>query len=88
MAEYIDRDALLESLPVAWDSAVDAIKSAPAADVVPVVRCKDCTKFRGTGKYYNGVPYGACYHWDYEPGASPNEVDGDDFCSCGTPKEG
>lgn len=37
MAEYIDREALLESLPVAWDSAVNAIKSAPAADVAPVV---------------------------------------------------
>ena len=37
MAEYIDREALLESLPFAWDSAVNAIKSAPAADVVPAV---------------------------------------------------
>ena len=37
MAEYIDREALLKSLPVAWDSAVNAIKMQPAADVAPVV---------------------------------------------------
>lgn len=37
MAEYIDREVLLESLPVAWDSAVTAIQNAPAADVAPMV---------------------------------------------------
>lgn len=52
-------------------------------DAVPVVRCKDCAKFEQKGKYYNGTPFGYCYHWDYEAGLSPNEVDGDDFCSYG-----
>ena len=37
MTEYIDRETLLESLPVAWDTAVNAIKNAPAADVAPVM---------------------------------------------------
>lgn len=46
MAEYIEREAAIESLPVAWDSAVNAIRNMPAADVVSVVRCKDCRYFK------------------------------------------
>ena len=52
-----------------------------------VVRCKGCTNFEEqyrivgeAGKVYCG---GYCYHWDYEQGMSPNQVDGDDFCSYG-----
>lgn len=37
MAEYIEREAAIESLPVAYDSAINAIRSVPAADVAPVV---------------------------------------------------
>lgn len=37
MAEYIEREAAIAALPVAWDSAVDALRNAPAADVAPVV---------------------------------------------------
>lgn len=37
MAEYIEREAAIESLPVAWDSAINAIRNAPSADVAPVV---------------------------------------------------
>lgn len=48
MAEYIDREAAIKA--VNWQSAITmtraamtyAIKSIPAADVVEVVRCKDC----------------------------------------------
>jgi hypothetical protein len=36
MAEYIEREAAIESLPVAWDSAIYALRNVPAADVVPV----------------------------------------------------
>lgn len=47
MAEYIEREAAIESLPVAWDSAINALRNAPSADVEPVVhgrwRCHgDC----------------------------------------------
>lgn len=59
MAEYIEREALLErmatDLGVLWESwgerehyvdgfelAMYFAESAPAADVVEVVRCKDC----------------------------------------------
>lgn len=31
MAEYIEREAAIAALPVAWDSAVDALRYAPAA---------------------------------------------------------
>ena len=37
MAEYIEREAAIASLPVAWDSAVNALQNMPAADVAPVV---------------------------------------------------
>ena len=59
-------------------------------NAVPVVRCRDCASFEEIGKYTTnngGTPFGYCYHWQYEPGMSPNEVDGDDFCSYGEKKE-
>ena len=37
MAEYIEREAAIESLPVAWDSAINALRNATSADVAPVV---------------------------------------------------
>lgn len=46
MAEYIQKEPLLEHAE--YDNnyrliiPVEAIKAAPVADVVPVVRCKDC----------------------------------------------
>ena len=33
-----------------YDEAVDAVEDAPAADVVPVVRCKDCKHSRPINK--------------------------------------
>ena len=52
MAEYIEREALLEDLQAAVEnggmggmvaSALERyVKRAPAADVVEVVRCEDC----------------------------------------------
>lgn len=66
---------------------IDRINEQPAADVVEVVRCEDCTKFKQNGKYYSGMPFGYCYHWYYEPCSHPNEVDGDDYCSYGERKE-
>lgn len=37
MAEYIDRDLAIEFLPVAYDSAINALRNVPTADVAPVV---------------------------------------------------
>lgn len=84
IAQYMDEDELLHhSRPLAL-----AYLALTRDASVPVVRCKDCTKFEQNGKYYNGRPFGYCCHWDYEQGSSPNEVDGDDFCSYGARREG
>ena len=56
-----------------------SIGIAPTVDAVEVVRCKDC----GFYEAHRNCQYGYCWHWDYEAGESPNEVDGDDFCSYG-----
>lgn len=69
------------------DDTLDYIDSAPAADVAPVVRCKDC-------KYYcqekiNGV---ICRHpaldFDTECFDHWINTNPDDFCSQGKRKEG
>ena len=65
MAEYIDRTALgigyadpkvfiNPAHADGWNTAIQIINEAPAADVAPVVRCKDCI--------YKGYPneYGVC----------------------------
>ena len=86
----IDADEAIINFGFEWDDIsptreefVAFLKKQPIIDAVEVVRCKDCTKFKQTGKYYNGTPYGYCYHLYYEPGSSPNELDGDDYCSYG-----
>lgn len=46
MAEYIDRDKAIDACFDGWDNSAhdcaDNIRSIPAADVRPVVRCRDC----------------------------------------------
>lgn len=48
MAEYIDREEALLKLMQdgCLASSIESIKNVPAADVAPVVRCKDCKHFR------------------------------------------
>lgn len=52
------------------DNAIRLIKSLPAADVAPVVRCRDCVK-RGTGE----CPMEQDYPWI--------STESDAFCSQG-----
>lgn len=77
MTEYIDREKLLKNVEMKgrWGfsgtAIYQAIKDAPAADVVEVVRCKDCVCRSGSSTVVHhctlsGIP-----------------VDGDDFCSYG-----
>lgn len=93
MAEYIERSKIFSvwrsmPAPASVTSLSAAIHQTPA---IEIVRCKDCAAFEEkyrtvgeeTGTVYCG---GYCYHWDYEPGMSPNQVDGDDFCSRGERK--
>ena len=52
MAEYIEREKLpqkkergfflVDDFNAGWNACLNNIKSIPAADVVEVVRCKDC----------------------------------------------
>lgn len=72
------------------ENIVMMINQADTVDAVPVVRCRECALFEeiGTRPGNEGAPFGYCYHWDYEQGMSPNQVDGNDFCSYGEPKEG
>ncbi len=49
MIEYIEREAAIKSLPVAWNSAINALQNVPAADVVPA--------YRG---YKSGMTRGEC----------------------------
>ena len=70
MAEYIEKKDLLKVLPpkcnmgdmyaTAYNTCLNTIenliKESPTADVVPVVRCKDCKHFR----LYNGFKRGEC----------------------------
>lgn len=84
MTEYIEREAALASVrpdnPMDEQAAVTiatakklvrkALKNAPAADVVPVVRCRDCRK--------RGLP--ECPMETGEPGINSNE---DGFCHRG-----
>lgn len=102
MAEYIKREAALaiceeeyrEQLrilnyagdSVAWNIG-HAIKELPAADVAPVVRCRDC-------KYYKTSellpPHKFCFrlrHPTENRSVGYNFAD-DDFCGHGERKEG
>ena len=87
MAEYIDRVAAVKSVlrmrrpenSVAQNRMLSIIQidmlKLPAADVVPVVRCKDCKYNVGTKKCLNPDSFFAV----------PKD---DDFCSYGERKEG
>lgn len=84
MAEYIEREALMRNLkqfaPEQLTPLIESlIQKQPAADVVEVVRCKDCKYWQDNN---GGYPHEEC-KW------SENETpDLDDFCSYGERKEG
>lgn len=87
MAEYIEREALDKKLTAAavndenkncntWSNAIGVLYTLPAADVAPVVRCKDC-------KHHYGCNVHFCARLDI---ACPD--DSDFFCSYGERKDG
>lgn len=89
MAEYIDREEYCEKHCRCSNEYCDkescSIWKAPAADVVPVVRCKDCKHFR---EY---ITVGTVCT-KYVKSLSGREVGlratgKDDFCSYGERKE-
>ena len=67
--EYIEREKLNDMLEdfCVNESFYDALQTIPAADVVPVVRCKDCKYLEISGCYgecgkgYLGIVRPDCY---------------------------
>ena len=82
MTEYIDREEINEAMKEVCDDPscpmyvaaeiAQIIDCAPAADVVPVVRCKECTHLYGAMCVVCGL--------------LPRKPD--DFCSYGERKDG
>lgn len=79
MSRYIERDKLISNLKdlpeqerIEYMGIYDYIRSQPTADVVEVVRCKDCTEW-DKDEY-------ECSHW--------YGFREDDYCSYGERKDG
>lgn len=98
MAEYIDREALRKILENWRDAHADVddeegcglledviweVDAQPAADVAPVVRCKDCEHWDDDPDTYGADcgPKGKCMK-------SFETMCADDFCSRGERKDG
>ena len=91
MTEYIDKNAtvgILEAMSRSADcecikkrleKAAKRVSAIPTADVVPVVRCKDCDYLVNATVNANG--FLICNISDMD--ITPN-----DYCSYGEPKEG
>ena len=78
MAEYIEREVALRTAHIMRpeDKCLEAaIANIPAADVAPVVRCKDCEHYSGSSGVCN-------LHLRFSI-----EVKPDDFCSAGERRE-
>lgn len=80
MAEYIKREAADKALTISaandkdknrriWAKAICVLHDLPAADVAPVVRCKECANFRQN-------PHGVCWCDEYGGAITP-----EDYCS-------
>lgn len=93
MSDYISRQAAIEAVDectklkitddfytVYTEEMKDVIADIPAADVVEVVRCKDCKHYKRNipcvGGHYNG-----CDEWIDE--GNPITVYDNDYCSYG-----
>ena len=70
----------LDNCAAGVNAAIREVASFPAADVAPVVRCKDC---KSSCKDGNGR---TCEGYWYELSEFAVPVKDDDFCSYGEPK--
>ena len=107
MAEYIEREAALarvrpdDPIDERWAVTVATAKrlirhdltAAPAADVAPVVRCKDCERAEryeridGTAGYYCGHPQNIFTYGERWDRVFTPVKEADDFCSYGARKD-
>lgn len=80
MKKYIDLDAVIDKLENEWgyQGMREELYNLPTADVVEVVRCKDCKYWQDNN---NGYPHEEC-RWGKD-----ETPDKDDFCSYGERKE-
>lgn len=95
MAEYIDRQSLEKALTVAavngkdrdrriWAKAICVLRDMATAEVVPVVRCKDCMHYLIVDEFEGGKRY-MCKVNQF----SYINSDGDmHYCSYGERKDG
>lgn len=92
MAEYIDRNALIEALDAAEkrqgmgmivaQTLKQYVKRVPAADVAPVVRCKECKySYKSWLSDMTGEIW--CTFWQKTQGKAWIMMHFDDFCSHG-----
>lgn len=94
MAEYIDREAVLKKMQN-WNTKerlINCVEDAPAADVVEVVRCKDCKFFmQYPEKCADTVEHadGECWRkYFYSYNAQFSACEYNDYCSRGKRKDG
>lgn len=90
MAEYIKREAVLEIVNKLDDMTAlvvgRKVMNLPAADVVPIVRCRECEHWKSSGSKagnaFEDMEFiGGCEFTQYYRRES-------DFCSWGKRKEG
>ena len=92
MDDYISREALIDRLSknlsacnpgtfseMCYADAIETVKHLPAADVAPLVRCRDC-------EYSNKALYG--WLWCTAGPCEGKVVLEDFYCKCGERKEG
>lgn len=93
MTEYITKKAAInavENAPIElfqseWNEIGEMINAVPAADVAPVVRCKDCKHFNHERMECENEAVST----DHEGGAQYSlNFDPDDFCSYGERRDG
>ena len=99
MAEYIDRQAAMDACLNGWNLDEDTVshiqdnlKRVPAADVVEVVRCKDC-KYRKVNEHYGKKGYmwlkAMCTLDTGDPFELGRDAEDDNwFCADGEKREG
>lgn len=87
MAEYIEREAAEDAVGEAHLKGLNPLwelRDVPAADVVPVVRCKDCKWFVDN----NGGEWYGCKMFQVVRITPEDAPKPDDFCSYGERKDG
>ncbi len=87
MSEYIEREAAEDAVGEAHLKGLNPLwelRDVPAADVVPVVRCKDCKWFVDN----NGGEWYGCKMFQVVRITPEDAPKPDDFCSYGERRDG